>query len=197
MRLAVPLFLCSLFTFHCSMDSKINQTFFYKQDPHLKIQPVQKITEVDFNNFPCYLAPDFEAPYRISNGSYLSREFDSVGLPSAAHQIEIGMLPVLPRTPIHTLFCMYTTSTPAEAAGAIRSSICMGSAINPSICSALYSTTVLRLKSIWRDGTIKVQSQAYLDGDANCCPGALAYDEFMVENDSFVLKAFQTVKRRL
>lgn len=28
-------------------------------------------------------------------------------------------------------------------------------------------------------------------------PGALAYDEFMVENDSFVLKAFQTVKRRL
>lgn len=89
MRLAVPLFLCSLFTFHCSMDSKINQTFFYKQDPHLKIQPVQKITEVDFNNFPCYLAPDFEAPYRISNGSYLSREFDSVGLPSAAHQIEI------------------------------------------------------------------------------------------------------------
>ena len=196
MRLALPLFLCSLFTFHCSMDSQLNQTFFPKHNPHLKIQPVQKITEVDFNNFPCYLAPDFEAPYRISNGSYLSREFDSVGLPSAAHQIEIRNVTRSESTDSYVILHVYNQYSSGSSWR--DSQLHLYGVRNQSLyllSTLFYDGSEIEI-DMDREGTIKVQSQAYLDGDANCCPGALEYDEFTVENDSFVLKAFQTVKRR-
>lgn len=197
MRLALPLFLCSLFTFHCSMDSQLNQTFFIKQNPHLKIRTAQKIAEVDFNNFPCYLAPDFEAPYRISNGSYLSHEFDSVGLPSAAHQIEIRN--VTRSEGIDSYVILHVYNQYSSGSSWRDSQLHLYGVRNQSLyllSTLFYDGSEIEI-DMDRNGTIKVQSQAYLDGDANCCPGALEYDEFMVENDSFVLKAFRTVKRRL